>query len=603
MRPRDAAWELLSLAVLAGLTALATRPLAWDASRGFPQYDTQFTQLQLTHLQQALLGRTDWWHGPLGWPLPYGTAQADFVLGQAVLAFPLAALDPARAAAWLGLLGLGLTAWLGHLLAQALLGRGPHTWLAGLWIGLAPAAVAHTHHINLVHHALPLAALLLAGMGIQGRRPLLLGLGTACVGLSAHWGIYMGVHAAWLVGMLVLGAAVAGMLHRRGLLALVAGGTLAALAGLPVLQLYARASAALEARLEPGELVAKSWDLGRLWAWESTAWLPAQLAPAEAFSRAPGALPGVLAGLLGLVGAVHTLRRPGPTRWLWGVCLAVGLSTAALALGPTPQLGGEALGIPGPEALLRQLPGYASLRAPDRWLFLTQAAVGLFATAGLLRLVRGRPLAVQAAAVGLTLLVALGELPTPRAQPLAQPLPRVYLLLDELGMDGAITELREPGAATCRCHGGLRMRVANYHLRPVLGGRYARAMTALEELGAVPRSWPEAEAAENLEALGVAVVVEHPPVRSGTPTGWRCVTLDEHRLCFMEAPPSEPWTPPVSPAGVAGPWWPPFPERTRRVADFPDWSHTAAGPGPTPARPRTSPTSPPPSGRYPAPPP
>jgi len=554
--------ELAAIGVIAALAAVVTRPLLFRPTMGFTQYDATFTLLQLEHLQGAAMGATPWFQGPLGWPLSHGTAHADWVVGQALLGLPLQGLDPARAGALLAVAGLVATAWAAHLLARALLGPGPHTWLAALVGGMGSSALVHGQHLNLLHHEVMVGAALLLGAGFHRKQPWLALLGGLAAGAATHFGVYIGVHTAAVVLAVVGGAALARVGDRASWLAAGLGAAIGGASTLPVWVGYAAAVDALGATLNLAELAERSWDPATWLSWTDTAWLHDTLRSGSPEPRPAGdAGPGAVVLVLASVGFIWGRRGP---RWGWRILLGITAAALLLALGPTPTVAGHSLGVPGPSAALHALPGFESLRAPDRWLAVAQVGLGLLAAAGLVRLLGRRRRWLQVLVTSGVLAAVVAELPSVAARELtANPAPAAWLLVDEVMGDGALDEIFPPSKKRCQCTPLLGTRLALYHQRPILGGRYARTVPTLARIDRLADTWPRTASAEALQAHGVRVVLEHPPFRYGSPDGWTCTQAGDHRVCHHAEP-----LPDLTPTGAT---WPPMPRRTRRVADFPSW--------------------------------
>jgi hypothetical protein len=518
MPPRD---EALAVGVLAAATLVAARPWAWRSDLAFAQGDTAFTLVSLLHLQDAPAA---WSAGRLGWGLPWGITHADWVAAEALIGLPLrqAGADALRMHSLLVLLGLFATAWAGHRVAVALLGPGPHTWIAGVAAGLGPIQLAHAPHVNLVWHAPVLLGPLALGAGLDRDRPAWAALGGAVVAGAFHFGVYMGVQALAVAAVVALAA-------RRGSpstwLAAFAGFAALGITVAPVLAVYAEAAAAHGTWADPIEVRAESWDLA------------ATLRPLGSLPAQGGKVwtdpvhPGYLVALLAIGALVG--RASVPARWPWTAVIGAIVAAGLLALGPELTWDGRGLGIPGPYALIDDLPGVSGLRAPVRWWWIVAAGLGLLAAAGLkagLDRIGERWRGV----VGLlAVLVALIEVPAAGVRPRSDvAVPRAYALLDSTAIPGALyDEAAVVEGASCGCRRQDALRAALLHGRPLVGGHYAREGKALEELDAQAARWPANRAwlVEN----GVVAVLEHPPLAPDP--GGSCEQADGHRLCTLPA--------------------------------------------------------------------
>jgi hypothetical protein len=530
--------------VLLAATGAVCWPWCWPSRAVFVQRDSAFTVLASHHLQQALLGRRAWAQGPLGWPMPWSVTQADFTAGQGLFSWPFEALgiEPFGAMGVVAFLGLLLTAYCAHRLAQALLGPGPHTWVAGVAAACHPMHLAHAQHVNLVHHEWMVLGALLLGWGLTSRRPGRTFGGALVLSLAPWFGLYMGLHAA-LVGAGVLAvAALARQGDRRTWIATAAGLALGVLAFAPVLWTYARVAFRFEVFTDPGALAPWSWD-------PSTSLAPLPRAPLhrwlfgldDGLAGASGdpANPGYCAAALALLGLVGWRRRPGP-RWGWSAVVAILTAAMLLALGPVVIWRGQATAVPGPYRLLDWIPGFYGLRDPVRWLGVAFTALGPLAGLGAWRLVRVARRWGRWPAAGLGLLV-VGALVAERVVPQAATpetlrLDPVYLELDSLPGHGPIWDdavVLGSGERACDCDAGHAYRAALYHGRPLVGGTAARGTEASRALYRVLQTWPSAEAVELLRAIGAAAVLDHDGHDLPVLDGMSCAPTQQHLLCSL----------------------------------------------------------------------
>lgn len=513
--------------------------LCWPATPGgsgvYAQRDALFSAVSHQHLGEAWRGAAPWWHAPLGWPLPATTTLTDWTAGQALLTLPLVGLDVAGIEnyAFSALLGLVLTAFACHLAARALLGSGPHTWVAGLIGGLSPMQLSHAHHINLIHHELTVLAPLALAVGLARGHRGLAAIGGAATALSFHFGLYMGVHTVFVVGVLAVLALIARVGDRRTWVAAVLGMAAAGVTLVPVGAAYIDSATTWGIAVGPGELLAESWDLRQTLA-------PLHHAPVHRWLGAPPGLPtldppnpGYVAVTLAVLGLIMAAQGP---RWVWVGIGAATICAGALALGPEVKWDGHGTGIPGPGALLLHLPG--GLRGPARWLSVATIGLGLFSAAGARWLadrgVRG------GLALALLVLLILGER-IPADPGTRLPTSPVYDALAASTVPGPVHDALDRG---CDHRGEARLSAALEHRRPLVGGRYARAVSTLRELDHILGQWPAPAAVTLLRASGVRLVLDHPPLTGSPPPGWTCEPVDGHRLCVDDTP----WSLPASDA-------------------------------------------------------
>src|SRR5262249_59742573 len=102
----------------------------------------------------------------------------------------------------------------------------------------------------------------------------------------------------------------------------------------------------------------------------------------------PGLVAVALAALA-LAGLARSSRAEGAAILLYAAILLVAV---LLSLGPSPQIFGHALGVPGPYALLlRIVPGFDGLRVPARFAVVAQLALAVLGGFGAAWLVGRRP--------------------------------------------------------------------------------------------------------------------------------------------------------------------------------------------------------------------
>ncbi len=559
--PRTIGWELVSVGVvLAGVMA-ACWPWFVPGRAVFGQRDSLFTVLASHHLQQAMLGQRELRTGPLGWPAPLSVTQADFTAGQGLLSWPVegVGVEPIAAMGVVAFLGVLLTAYAAHRIARALLGPGPHSWVAGVAAACHPIHLAHAQHANLIHHEWTLAGALLLGWALIERRAWLSFAGGALLMVAPWFGLYMGLHTGLVAVILVLGAALARVGDRRSWLAAGAGLLLGALAFVPVLSWYAQVGFLFEVFADP--------DLVARWSWDpATTLAPIQRAPLHRwlFALEPQQLvgqsnnpanPGYVAFGLALLGLARWRRRRGP-RWAWWVILAVAVSASLLALGPRIVWRGELTELPGPYRLVDWIPGFYGLKDPVRWLGVAWMATGMLAGLGAWNLARWLrrlgPLAPALASLALVALV-VAERAEPRwGEPGAMRLDPVYLELDAIEGFGPLWDNaleKAPGKRACGCTNGHAYRAALYHGRPLAGGMAARSPDVSRALRRVMMRWPSPDSVALLRAMGVQVALDHDGTDVRGVEGLECRQVRGHNLCLV-AP--RPPLPSPEAAGVEG---------------------------------------------------
>lgn len=517
-------------------TVVACRPWLWDASLAFTVRDAGFMLVGMDWLQTAVLRGADVWATPLGWPIAFPTTLVDWTLGEALMGLPfrIAGWDPLRVHVAVVFLALLLSTWTAHRIAVALFGRGPHTWTAGVGAGLGPLQLAHAQHLNLVQHQLALgAALLLAGGLVRGSPGLALA-GGLLAGGAAHFGAYMGLHAAMVaVVTLLLGAlSRAGTPRTWG--AALLGLAIASATVIPVLSRYTTASTTYRMHLGLGEVFADSWDPARTFSPTPRATfhdlIPSGAGPTPLDPRDPNN-PGFLLAALGVLGLAARYRPqvPVPLRW---APAAVAVFAFLLALGPVVQWNGRATGLSGPTVLLDSILDGAAFRAPSRWLAVAFSGVAVLAAGGLQRALFLVPQRARGVLGVFAVAVLLGETPRAVTGPASdvgvEPAAR---LLDDITGEGALYENHGPA---CPYEARQGFYAALFHGRPMVGGIYARAFGDIQDINRVAGSWPAVEAATFLRAVGTRVTYEHPPLRRLPEGTGRCHIADGHRICELD---------------------------------------------------------------------
>ncbi|MBM4391120.1 MAG: hypothetical protein FJ090_08365, partial [Deltaproteobacteria bacterium] len=182
---------------------------------------------------------------------------------------------------------------------------------------------------------------------------------------------------------------------------------------------------------------------------------------------------------------------------------------------------GHPLGVPGPAALLESLLP-TGLRSPARWAAVAHAGLALGAAGALSRLGGWR----RWVACVLALALVYAETPRPRTRAVPTWPAELRAALDA-APPGPL--LDRAGKDAC---GHARYAVAVETRRPLLGGNYARFSSVLQGVNQRLGFWPTQETVAYLQALGGAVVVEHPPLRPMPP--WvACQEVARHRVCVV----------------------------------------------------------------------
>jgi hypothetical protein len=221
--------------------------------------------------------------------------------------------------------------------------------------------------------------------------------------------------------------------------------------------------------------------------------------------------PGLVGTALAVAGVAVAWRR----QWRW---LALGAFAAAMALGAEIVLAGWRTGIPGPYALIRDLPGVRASHRPNHFILISILTTALFAAEGVRALLERAPRRAPALAAG-CLAAVLAVDGWAGALPLFQrPVPRPYLSMPE--PTGAIL----PVPLHINFSNSENLWYQTFHRWPIVGGfigreppyplaRYAPGVREMR-YGVVVRDdiltpgWPEL-ARESLAAYDIDYVMFH----------------------------------------------------------------------------------------------
>jgi hypothetical protein len=523
--------RILGLAALAVLVWLACLPGSLFAGSAFTQQDAVFSAVAMEHLQDAILHGANWRSPPFAWPLPDAITQADWMLGPAVVTLPLRILG---VPAWYQytaavMLGLWVSCAAMKGVGERLLGDGTASWFVAVIGGLDVSAMLHAQHVNLVFHGVPWLGILAAGVGLADGRPGLAALGGVVLGLSFHFGFYIGLHGLLVAGILASVAAFYLIGSRTTWLAAFLGLAAALATMIPVVLVYRAAFTTQYGAIRLDELHGESMDPLRILApiLESPAhWPLTRIWPGPPRPELDPPNPGYVVTILALLGVWRTWRT---NRRLLVACVAVAAAGALLALGPDLILADHPT-LPTPYRLLLALPGVPGLRAPSRWLEVVWPAVAVLAGAGAAAIPRDRR--IVAAIVGALVLL---ELPRVASGPVSdlRP-PPVYDRLADLPPGPIADPILEDGED---CTGQQRLLAVLGHHRPLTGGQFARFNPGLVAVNKVLRTWPSASAETLLRAIGTRIVVEHPPLSPHLSTVADCRILDDHRVCVLPTRP------------------------------------------------------------------
>jgi hypothetical protein len=525
--------EAVAVAVLTAATLFAARPWLTGVSG---HRDRLFHSVALQRLQDVLLHGGDWRESQLAWPMENGVAQADWLLGPAILALPLRVLgvDPAHQHTFLMILAFVTTGWATHRIAAALLGYGPHTWIAAIGGGVSTYALSHGPHVNLVHHELGIAGALLLAHGLRDDRPRRAAAGAFLAALSAHFGVYMGVHGVASAALVLL---LGGAVGWRGLRAQAAGwiGLAAGAATFaPVAAVYREHAAKYEIQISVEELAAQSLDVLTVMTPTTHIPLHAPEMPTSGVVWDP-ANPGYVLAALALAG-LYVAGRDRERRREWIVVIGFTVATFLLALGPRVQIGGPTP-IPGPYALFVDvLPVAGSLRGPIRFVGLTMVGTSVLAAAG----ARALAGAVSRPALAWAAMFALvaAELPTDRQEIVLIEEIRPHPVYERIVALRGVGALYDVTRSADGCSPEQRINAILDHQRSVVGGTWSRSAGATSILNQLALAFPAPGADALFRRIRVRWVLLHPPFPELPEEGMRCEAVAEHLLCELtgEAP-------------------------------------------------------------------
>ncbi len=219
-------------------------------------------------------------------------------------------------------------------------------------------------------------------------------------------------------------------------------------------------------------------------------------------------------GLVGIVLALVGLALAWRSQWRW---LALGVFAAAMAMGAEVVIAGWRTGIPGPYALIRDLPGLRSSHRPNHFVLISILTTALFAAVGARALLQRAPRRVPIVAGLLAAIVAVDGWAGPL--PLFQrPVPEPYRSMP--APDGALL----PVPLHLNFSNSENLWYQTFHRWPIIGGfigreppyPLARYAPGIKELryGRVERDdilapgWPEL-ARETLAAYDIRYVMFH----------------------------------------------------------------------------------------------
>ena len=398
---------LLAGVALAAITCAYTWPLVQYANsavahdRGDPLLVTWI----LWWTSHTMPLTSAWWNAPAFHPSAGVLAFSENLLGLAPIAFPINALtgSPLLAYNTAFLLSYVFSGLGAYLLAFVLTRCHGASFVAAIAFAFAPYRLSHTQHLQLLSSywmPVAIAALHLFVAEPKWRWAALFAASWLLQALACgYYLFFLSIFAVlWLAWF------APGRLSIRQGVRLGTAWSIAAVVLAPVLLGYRSIHAMYGFRRSPVEVVNYSADIGGLLAAspDSLLWSGLRFADGAESEIFPG-LTIVVLLIAGLVVGRIPARYESQGALLFYAGSAVLMWT--LALGPAPKLSGTAIGIPGPYALLAQLPGFDGMRVPARLWMLSVLGLAVAAAFVVARIEsrRVRRAVVAAASIGMLL--------------------------------------------------------------------------------------------------------------------------------------------------------------------------------------------------------
>jgi hypothetical protein len=359
---------LLATAALAALTCAYTWPLIGHAGSSVPhdRGDPLLVTWILWWSTHTVPLTAAWWNAPAFYPSPGVLAFSENLLGLAPITAPVIGLTHSALAGYNAafLLSYVLSGLGAYVLAFVLTRRHDASFVSAVAFAFAPYRLSHLHHLQLLSsYWMPVAiAALHLYLAAPRWRWAALFAGSwllqalACGYYFFFLTIFVLLWLAWFAPR---------RLERRDGARLAIAWGAAGLAILPVLLGYRAIHAAYGFRRSPVEVLNYSADIAGLWsaAPDSLLW---RWLHGRGVSSESEQFPGLMILLLLISGCVASaFRRKEADSRLWFYSLTAVLMWL-LSLGPRPTLHGSPLGVPGPYALLMNLPGFNGMRVPAR---------------------------------------------------------------------------------------------------------------------------------------------------------------------------------------------------------------------------------------------
>ena len=359
---------LLAAAALIAITCAYTWPLVPYANsavahdRGDPLLVTWI----LWWSSHTMPLTSAWWNAPAFHPSPGVLAFSENLLGLAPLAVPVNVVtgSPLLAYNTAFLLSYVFSGLAAYLLAFVLTRCHGASFVAAIAFAFAPYRLSHTQHLQLLSsYWMPVAIAALHLFIAAPRRRWAALFAASWLMQALACGYYLFFLSIFTLMWLAWFAP--GRLSIRAMVRLGTAWAIALCALAPVLLGYRSIHASYGFRRSPVELVNYSADIAGVLAAspDSLLWSGLRFAKGAESEIFPG-LTIVLLLAVGLV----VFRIPGKREAKGALFFYAGSAVLmwTLALGPAPKLSGVSIGLPGPYALLAQLPGFDGMRVPAR---------------------------------------------------------------------------------------------------------------------------------------------------------------------------------------------------------------------------------------------
>ena len=355
-----------------------------------------------------------WWNAPAFYPSSGVLAFSENLLSLAPITAPVIWISHAPVAAYnvAFFASYVLSGLAAYFLAFVVTRSHAGSFVAAIAFAFAPYRLSHTQHLQLLSsYWMPVAV---AALHLFAERPrwrwaMLFAAAWVLQALaSGYYLFFLSVFAALWIGWFFPGR----VTRREGARLAVAWAAGACLLA-PILSGYHAIQASYGFRRSPVEMINYSADVLGLFAASPDSllwhWLHAPVSSESELFPGVALVMLVLLGCFGKTGTVPVSGKPGLSRFpKWGQSRFAFYTGAAvviwlLSLGPAPRIAGNAIGIPGPYALLAVLPGFDAIRVLARFWMVAVMCLSIAAAIAVARVssMRTRTIVMGMATVGL----------------------------------------------------------------------------------------------------------------------------------------------------------------------------------------------------------